>query len=139
MSWFAARSYTHGRARAYARQSAVYEGLAGATAKVYDRDVKPVHFILGFAGSALVSLVLLACKPPEVEACEDFVAAAQECGEMNGDPRKELDDICDDTAVECREYFKCAAKAECKESGGVYRLEAGACTMPEGKECVQPS
>lgn len=119
---------------AYARQSAVYEGLAGAAAKVYDRDVKPGYFVVAFVGSALLSVV--ACKPPEVEACEDFVSAAQSCGEMNGDPRNELDDLCDDVAVECREYFKCAAKAECKESGGVYRLEAGACTLPEGKECV---
>ena len=55
---------------------------------------------------------------------------------MNNDPDKELDSLCDDVATECREYYKCAADSDCKESGGVYRLASMACTMPEGKECL---
>jgi len=96
--------------------------------------VKYFPFVVVFAASTLIGT--LGCKPPEVEACEDFVAAAQECGLMSGDPRKELDELCEDVAVECREYFACAAGAECKESGGRYTLDSKACTMPEGKECV---
>jgi hypothetical protein len=68
-----------------------------------------------------------------------FVSAAQECGLMSGDPRSELDGLCEDVAVECREYFACAAKAECKESGGRYTLDSKACTMPEGKQCLPSS
>ena len=90
-----------------------------------------------FFASTLVGA--LGCKSPEVEACEDFVSAAQECGLMSGDPRSELDDLCEDVAVECREYFSCAAKAECKESGGRYTLDSKACTMPEGKQCLPAS
>jgi hypothetical protein len=99
--------------------------------------MKPLHLVVAFVGSTLVSA--LGCKPPEVESCEDYVAAAQDCGLMSGDPRKELDSLCDDVAVECKEYFSCAAKAECKESGGVYRLDSKACTMPEGMVCVTSS
>lgn len=96
--------------------------------------MKPLPFALALVGSALFALV--ACKPPEVEACEDFVSAAQDCAEMNADPLSELDGLCDDVAAVCREYYKCAAKAECKESGGVYRLNSMACTMPEDATCV---
>lgn len=99
--------------------------------------MKYLQFAVAFVGSALVALV--ACTAPEVESCEDFVSAARDCAEMNGDPLSEFDDLCDDVAVECREYYKCAAQAECKESGGVYRLASMACTMPEGKECVPAS
>lgn len=96
--------------------------------------MKHLYFVAAFVASAVVALV--ACTPPEVESCEDFVAAARSCAEMNGDPSNELDALCDDVAVECREYYKCAAASECKESGGVYRLESKACTMPEGMACV---
>lgn len=96
--------------------------------------MKHLFFAVVFVASTLVGA--LGCKPPEVEACEDFVVAAQECGLMSGDPRKELDSLCEDVVVECREYFACAAKAECKESGGRYTLDSKACTMPEGKECL---
>lgn len=86
-----------------------------------------------------VAAIVGACKSPEVEACEDFVAAAQGCSEMNNDPNTELDDLCEAVPTECREYYKCAAASECKESGGVYRLASMACTMPEGKECLPAS
>lgn len=87
----------------------------------------------------LVAAAAGACKSPETEACEDFVASAQACSKMNNDPDTELDDLCEEVPTECREYYKCAASAECKESGGVYRLDSMACTMPEGKECLSPS
>ena len=97
--------------------------------------MKHLPFAFAFVGSALLALV--ACKAPEVEACEDFVSAAQDCAEMNGDPLTELDGLCGgDVAAVCREYYKCAAKAECKESGGVYRLASMPCTMPEDETCV---
>ena len=97
--------------------------------------VKHLPFAFAFVGSALFALV--ACTPPEVEACEDFVSAAQSCAEMNADPLSELDKLCDgDVPGECKEYYQCAAKAECKESGGVYRLASMPCTMPENKTCV---
>lgn len=96
--------------------------------------MKLLHFVAVFVVSTLVGAV--GCKPPEVESCEDFVSAAQTCGLMSGDPRDELDELCDDVAVECKEYFSCAAKAECKESGGRYSLDSKACTMPEGMVCV---
>ncbi len=96
--------------------------------------MKHLHLVVAFFGSTLVSA--FGCTSPEVEACESFVSAAQDCGLMSGDPRSELDGLCEDVAVECREYFKCAAKAECKESGGRYTLDSKACTMPEGKECL---
>lgn len=99
--------------------------------------MKHLQFVAALVGSALFALV--ACKAPEVESCEDFVSAARDCAEMNGDPLTQLDDLCDDVAVECREYYKCAAKAECKESGGVYRLASMACTMPEGMACIPES
>jgi hypothetical protein len=67
------------------------------------------------------------------------VVSAQACSKMNNDPDTELDDLCEDVPTECREYYKCAASAECKESGGVYRLDSMACTMPEGKECLPAS
>ncbi len=94
--------------------------------------MKHLPFVVAF----LVAVVVGACKSPEAEACEDFVAAAQACSKMNNDPDKELDSLCDDVATECREYYKCAADSDCKESGGVYRLASMACTMPEGKECL---
>jgi hypothetical protein len=96
--------------------------------------VKHLPFACAFVGSALFALV--ACKAPEVEACEDFVSAAQDCAEMNADPLSELDGLCGDVAAVCREYYKCAAKAECKESGGVYRLASMPCTLPEDATCV---
>jgi hypothetical protein len=99
--------------------------------------MKPLHLVVAFVVSTLVSA--LGCKPPEQEACEDYVSAAQACALMSGDPKDELDGLCEDVAVECKEYFSCAAKAECKESGGVFRLESKACTMPEGTECVPAS
>lgn len=96
--------------------------------------MKLAHLVVAFAVSTLVSAV--GCKAPEQEACEDYVGAAQECAMMSGDPKDELDSLCEDVAVECKEYFACAAKAMCKESGGVFRLDSQACTMPEGMECV---
>lgn len=97
--------------------------------------MKHLPFAFAFVGSALFALV--ACTTPEVEACEDFVSAARDCAEKNTDPLSELDGLCgDDVPAECKEYYQCAAKAECKESGGVYRLASMACTMPEGKSCV---
>jgi len=99
--------------------------------------VKPLPVAVAFVGSALLALV--ACTSPEVEACEDFVRAAQDCAEMNGDPLSQLDGLCEDVPAVCREYYKCAAKAECKESGGVYRLASMACTMPEDETCVPPT
>jgi hypothetical protein len=97
--------------------------------------VKHLSFIVAFIAAAAVG----ACKPPETEACEDFVSASQACSKMNNDPDTELDDLCEDVPVECREYYQCAAKSACKESGGVYRLDSMACTMPEGKECLPPA
>ncbi|MBL9101423.1 MAG: hypothetical protein JNL82_10730 [Myxococcales bacterium] len=91
--------------------------------------------LVAFAVAAAVG----ACKHPETEACEDFVAASQACSLMNNDPDSELDDLCDSVPVECKEYYSCAAASECKESGGVYRLDSMACTMPEGKECLPSS
>ena len=99
--------------------------------------MKPLHLVVAFVVSTLVSA--LGCKPPEQEACEDYVSAAQACAEMNADPLSELDGLCEDVAAVCREYYKCAAKAECKESGGVYRLASMACTMPEDETCVPAS
>ena len=99
--------------------------------------MKHLPLVVAFIGWALVSAG--GCKPPEVEACEDFVSAAQDCGLMSNDPRSELDGLCEDVAVECREYFKCAAQAMCKESGGRYTLDAKACTMPENEACTPSS
>jgi hypothetical protein len=97
--------------------------------------VKLLPFVVAFAAAVAVG----ACKSPETEACEDFVSAAKACSEMNNDPDDELDDLCEEVPVECREYYKCAAASECKESGGVYRLNSMACTMPEGKDCLPTS
>jgi hypothetical protein len=99
--------------------------------------MKPAYLVVAFVVSTLVSA--LGCKAPEQEACEDYVSAAQECALMSGDPKDELDGLCEDVAALCKEYFSCAAKATCKESGGVFRLDAQACTMPEGMECVPSS
>jgi len=97
--------------------------------------VKHLSFVVAF----LVAVAAGACKSPETEACEDFVAAAQACSKMNNDPDSELDDLCEDVATVCREYYKCAAAAECKESGGVYRLNSMACTLPEGDAGCLPA
>ena len=63
--------------------------------------MKHLPFAFAFVGSALFALV--ACTAPEVEACEDFVSAAQACAEMNADPLSELDGLCEDVAAVCRE------------------------------------
>lgn len=97
--------------------------------------MKHLPFVVAFLFAAAAG----ACKSPETEACEDFVAASQSCSAMNNDPDTELDDLCESVASECREFYKCAAASECKESGGVYRLSSMACTMPEGKECLSAS
>ena len=99
--------------------------------------MKPAYLVVAFVVSTLVSA--LGCKAPDQEACEVYVSAAQECALMSGDPKDELDGLCEDVAALCKEYFSCAAKATCKESGGVFRLDAQACTMPEGMECVPSS
>ena len=116
-----------------------FHGSGGARGKGVGNlsAVKHLSIVVVFVASTLVGAP--GCKSPEVESCEDFVSAAQECGLMSGDPRSELDGLCEDVAVECREYFACAAKAECKESGGRYTLDSKACTMPEGKQCLPSS
>ncbi len=102
--------------------------------KLLSATVSPVWYLAAVLAGSLAGVG--GCTPPEVGACEDFVSAARACAEMNGDPLAALDNLCDDVLPECREYYTCAAAAECKESGGVYRLESKACTMPEDSPCL---
>lgn len=99
-----------------------------------------VHKI--FLSSALAfacAFTLGACTSPEVEACEEFKGQRDACDAMNGsEVEPEVGDLCGDVDVECVEFYDCARQQECKEVGGVFRLDYGKiCTMPEGKECTK--
>ena len=93
-----------------------------------------------FAASLALSLVLgVACTSPEAEACENFKEKRDACESMNGD----VDaapvnfDLCANVDPECKEFYECAVTQECKDIGGVFRLDYyKTCTQPEDKECT---
>ena len=89
-----------------------------------------IGFVLAFA--------LGACTAPEVESCESFREKRDACEGMNGNEEEPANfDLCNNVDPECKEFYDCAAQQECKEVGGVFRLDyAKTCTMPEDKECT---
>lgn len=93
---------------------------------------------LFFAFFAAAALGVVACASPEAEACESFKSARDACEAMNGSEIPAVNfDLCDNVDSECKEFYECAAQQECKEVGGVFRLDyAKTCTQPEDKECT---
>ena len=95
--------------------------------------------LLSSAVAFAFAFTLGACTSPEVESCEEFKRQRDVCGEMNGsEVEPEVGDLCANVDAECKEFYDCAREQECKEVGGVFRLDyAKICTMPEGKECTE--
>lgn len=99
-----------------------------------------VHkLFLSSAVAFALAFSLGACTPPEVESCEQFKEKRDACDAMNGsDQEPDNANLCDDVDAECKEFYDCARQQECKDEGGVFRLDyAKICTMPEGKECTE--
>lgn len=88
-----------------------------------------------FVGSLAVGT---ACTSPEAEACEKFKDSRDACEAMNGNEIDPVNfDLCANVDPECKEFYECAVTMECRESGGVHRLDYyTTCTMPEDKECT---
>ena len=86
----------------------------------------------------LLAFTLGACTSPETESCESFRDNRDACEAMNGNEVEPVNfDLCENVDPECREFYDCAKQQECKEVGGVFRLDyAKTCTMPEDKECT---
>lgn len=95
--------------------------------------------VISAALAFATAFALSACTPPEVEACEQFKEARDACTAKNGsEAEPEAGDLCENVDPECKEFYDCARQQECKEVGGVFRLDyAIICTMPEGKECAE--
>lgn len=87
-------------------------------------------FCLAFAAGA--------CTAPEVASCEKFKETRDACESQNGNEEEPANyDLCNNVDPECKEFYDCAAQQECKEIGGVFRLDySKTCTMPEDKECT---
>ncbi|MBA3544858.1 MAG: hypothetical protein H0T76_00085 [Nannocystis sp.] len=99
--------------------------------------MKKLLFLVAFAGSATLGA---ACTSELTEACNDFVSARDGCEVQNGDPMPPYStDLCGNIDEECREFYTCAAAAECKENpDGKFRLQtkSAGCVSPENKECT---
>lgn len=81
----------------------------------------------------------LSCGPPEVQACEDFVAALRECTDRNGPASGPGEDheACEAAQPACETYFRCAAAAACveDEADGYFTLDLAGCEAPEDVDC----
>jgi len=107
-----------------------------------EKPVKKLLFLVAFAGSVTLGA---ACTSELTEACNDFVTARDSCEAPNGDPPQVYTtDLCGNVDAECKEYYLCAAAAECENENDEddeftkFRLqikEAG-CVLPENKECT---
>lgn len=95
-------------------------------------------FVISTALAFAAAFTLAACTPPEVEACEQFKETRDACDGQNGSEDDPDANLCENVDPECKEFYECARQQECKEVGGVFRLDyAKICTMPEGKECAE--
>lgn len=102
-----------------------------------EKPVKKLLFLVAFAGSVTLGA---ACTSDLEEACNDFVSARDSCESQNeSEPPMYSIDLCGNIDADCKEFYTCAAAAECKEdSQGMFRLatkDAG-CKLPENKECT---
>ena len=98
-------------------------------------------FLSSLIFASASAFALGACTSPEKESCESFKETRDACEAMNGvdedDPEPANFDLCNNVDVECKEFYECAVLQECKEVGGVFRLDySKTCTMPEDKECT---
>jgi len=99
--------------------------------------VKKLLFLVAFAGSATLGA---ACTSELEEACNDFVTARNACESQNDDPPPLYStDLCGNIDPDCKEFYTCAAAAECAPNPDKkFRLQIrnAGCVAPEKKECT---